>query len=634
VKRLELLCLGPPVVRVDGQDPSPEILWKKNVALLAYLACSPGRSRTRAHLLGLLWPEKDERHARHSLNEALRRLRQGLGEGRLGTRGDQVELSDENLELDLRRFAELAERAPHEALALLRGEFLEGFAVDDAPAFEDWAAAERVRCRDRAADLLVSAGERALAESQYGEARALARRALALHAFAERGLRLAMRAAALGGDPASALETFREFERRLATELNEKPSRELDGLAQRIRAQRWRRRSLAYADLEPPLVGREAQRARAFRLVGGLATGARILVVCGESGCGRTRLLSECTSRLALDGALVVSATPLEADRSTEWSALRQLMRGGLAGAPGLLGAEPEALSVLAGVVPELAARVASRGALDTSHVAHALLAALGAVAEETPVALVLDDAHHADRSTLAALSRAMRTLRDQPLALLLAAPDEAAETPTALTQLMAEIGRSISGEVLRLGPLAAPAVHELVGAMAPWCDEVQRDRLARRLAFDTGGNPLLLVTLLRGLAEVATLREDATTWPPPRVTMEAPVPITLPHLVRMVTLARTRQLDHTTRQVLVAACVCQRDMTRERLGALTQVDDRSLTTALAELERRRFLLLDGDYYAVAAPVIARAVADELLTEGERRRLRDRWEAIRGAGSG
>jgi hypothetical protein len=39
----------------------------------------PGMTRSREHLLGLLWPDKDEAKARHSLNEALRRLRVSLG---------------------------------------------------------------------------------------------------------------------------------------------------------------------------------------------------------------------------------------------------------------------------------------------------------------------------------------------------------------------------------------------------------------------------------------------------------------------------------------------------------------------------------------------------------------------------
>jgi len=68
------------------------------ISPLMYLARSPRRARTREHLTGLLWPEKEERAARHSLNEALRLLRRvlaappstrpvGRSVSRRGTRG-------------------------------------------------------------------------------------------------------------------------------------------------------------------------------------------------------------------------------------------------------------------------------------------------------------------------------------------------------------------------------------------------------------------------------------------------------------------------------------------------------------------------------------------------------------------
>ncbi len=58
--RLELQCFGAPTARLDGHPAPAQVLWNKHLALLIYLALSPNRTRTRSHLLGLLWPEKDE----------------------------------------------------------------------------------------------------------------------------------------------------------------------------------------------------------------------------------------------------------------------------------------------------------------------------------------------------------------------------------------------------------------------------------------------------------------------------------------------------------------------------------------------------------------------------------------------
>jgi len=55
----------------------------------------------------LLWPEKPEPQARHSLNEAVRRLRAGLGAERLLTRGDTITLHSDQLSVAVIRFAAL-----------------------------------------------------------------------------------------------------------------------------------------------------------------------------------------------------------------------------------------------------------------------------------------------------------------------------------------------------------------------------------------------------------------------------------------------------------------------------------------------------------------------------------------------
>src|ERR1051325_6123986 len=69
---LELQCFGVPSARLSGSPAPPELLRRKHLALLVYLALSPQHRRTRAHLVGVLWPETGEAQARHSLNEAVR----------------------------------------------------------------------------------------------------------------------------------------------------------------------------------------------------------------------------------------------------------------------------------------------------------------------------------------------------------------------------------------------------------------------------------------------------------------------------------------------------------------------------------------------------------------------------------
>ena len=120
--KLEIVCLGVPEIRVGGAEPPPDVLWRKHHALVVYLAFSPGRERSRDHLMGVLWPDKPQEKARHSLNEAVRRLRTGLGAGRLLSQGDSIGLAAESLELDVERFQETVRKDPASAIEQVQGE--------------------------------------------------------------------------------------------------------------------------------------------------------------------------------------------------------------------------------------------------------------------------------------------------------------------------------------------------------------------------------------------------------------------------------------------------------------------------------------------------------------------------------
>ena len=119
---LELQCFGVPGARLGGSPAPPELLRRKHLALLVYLALSPQHRRTRAHLVGVLWPETGEAQARHSLNEAVRRLRTHVGEARLASDGDAIVLREEGLEVDALRFETLVEQRPADAARLVPGD--------------------------------------------------------------------------------------------------------------------------------------------------------------------------------------------------------------------------------------------------------------------------------------------------------------------------------------------------------------------------------------------------------------------------------------------------------------------------------------------------------------------------------
>jgi len=621
---LELKCFGPPTARLAGGDPPPDVLWRKHLALLIYLALSPQHTRTRDHLLGLLWPEKTQDKARHSLNEAVRRLRAGLGSERLVSEGETLRLSGAALDVDALRSTELPE-----------GDFLEGFGLGDAPAFEDWAAAQRSKFRAAGVESQLKQGEAALGENRLRRAREAGRRALALDSSSEMAASLLMRAAALAGDATAALAVYHQFRERLREDMGEDPGQELQALAERIRTRKWRRASAQMADIDPPLVGRSDVYATAFALLEeALKSGGRCLVISGDPGMGKTRLINECAERLALAGAVVVRARPLESDHDSKWSTLRLLVRSGLAAMPGAAGADPRALGVLAGLVPELAERFEPAAAQDAGDVSAALASLLGAVAEEQPVGVLLDEAHLADGNTVAALEAAARSLGAAPVILVLAVDPSASTIPRELLRLMGEVGRGVRGASVRLDPFGTDDMRDLVAALAAWCEGPEQvERLARRITFEAGGNPLYAVTLLRGLDRTTTLKEDLVSWPPQAATMEGALPFTMPQLANMAVVARVAELDEESQAVLKAASIAGVALDLPLIAALAESPLERVEEVLDLLEQRRLVVYDGTRYTFSAALIPQVIRGECITSGQRRRLRRRAiEALQARG--
>jgi DNA-binding SARP family transcriptional activator len=245
---IELRTLGAIEVVADGVVAPPDLLWRKNLALLVYLARSPRRSRSREHLMGLLWGDRPEAAARRSLSQALYVLRQHLGEAAIEARGGVVHLDAGALRFDCDQFgAYAAEGDWGAAAALVAGEFLEGFAVPDATEFETWLAAERAAWRRRGVEALVRQAEALLARGDVAGATVLAERAVVLSPTSDAAVRALMLGQALAGDRAGALAAYDVFATTLREEVATTPETETERLAERVRRERgyWRSRAEA-----------------------------------------------------------------------------------------------------------------------------------------------------------------------------------------------------------------------------------------------------------------------------------------------------------------------------------------------------------------------------------------------------
>ncbi|MFQ5551828.1 MAG: hypothetical protein ACE5FJ_11395, partial [Gemmatimonadales bacterium] len=293
----------------------------------------------------------------------------------------------------------------------------------------------------------------------------------------------------------------------------------------------------------------------------------------------------------------------------------------GLKDAPGLAGTDPGSLGVLASVIPALAERFDPAEPHDSAHLASSLSATIASLADETPIAIGIDDAHYADAASLGAIYAMLTQLSAASVVVVMSAV-VGDDVPRELLRLQSELGRGIKGTDVQLDPLSATEILALVESWDGIPPESRTDgRLARRIGYETGGSPFLAVELLRGLEKAESLRDDASMWPIPNQTLESPLPFSIPALVRRAITARIVDLESNARSVLCAASIGGQVLDIDLIASITGLDEAVVERGAEHLERHHFVDFDGDRYVFSAPVMADVVSHECMTRGEKRRL-------------
>lgn len=627
--------LGPVQIQVDGASGPPELLWRKNLGLLLYLARSPQGARSREHLIGLLWADKPEAPARHSLNEAIRTLRAVLGDQQVNTSAGQIRLEAGAAQLDVDELERLASAGDWAgAAALVGGPFCQGFGIADASSFEDWLTAERTRWTQRGVEVLLRHGEDLERRGFATNALQAAERALDLEPTSEPAIRMVMRSLALQGERAAALARFERFRANLAERLGVEPDAETLALVERLkRGQKlWRRMPAspdpAAATRRLPLTGRaqELERLLGTVLASRLAPRAMVAVVEAHPGLGRTRMLGEVTERAEMDAVSVVAARAVAGDRGDASNGILALACGGLLDAPGIAAAPAPALATFGGRITEWAERFRTVSGAGVMSLGRAFTEVVRAAVAERPVLIAVDDAQWLDAESYGTLEVALRDLVRAPLMLLLSV---AAENPPAeLDALRAQFGRDVAGEVVSLGPLALADVGRLVAHIMPAVTGEQRDRLARRVLADSAGIPLLVVELLHAIASGLDPEGLAGGWPARFRTLDHTLPGDLPDTIVAAIRVGFRRLSPEAQRVLATAAVLDDHATLRELAAVTGLKEEATATALDELEWSRWLLADARGYTFVAGIVRAVVARDMLTRGQRQRIAERRKRL------
>jgi DNA-binding SARP family transcriptional activator len=586
--RVRYSLLGP-LQMADDAGAHVAVSGRQLRLVLTVLLVSVGRRVTAESLIDAVWGDGPPATAAGTLQSYISRLRTHLGAGavvwddagyRLDVDPDDVvhlrfeALADRGRELLDAGDAGAARTVLVEAEALWRGPALGEFAEVEALSGLATRLDQRrlATLEDRfAADLAVGRHDAVAAE--LGEV-------VAAHPLRERLQAQLALALYRSGRQADALRALSDAGRTLRDELGIEPSRELRDLEAAILAQDPAlatppTSSAAPAAARPtpeagvggatlvqaPLVGRRPEWDELLAALDEAAHDGRIVVVEGEPGIGKTRLVEELRAHVAAQGGSAVWGRSDEGGAAPAlwpWLAPLRALAATVPDVPAQLG------ELLSGGAGGDQAQAVQAQAIQYERF-DAVADVLTVAGEARPVAVLLDDLQWADAASLELLGHLAGRL---PAGILVVATMRRLEVGRndAVTDVLATIARRPGSRRLRLGGLAPTATAEILGRdVNPAVATAIHDRAE--------GNPFYALELARLLDEEGDLRGE--------------VPATVGDVIRR----RLTRLPAPTLELLGVGAVVGRDIEIELLARAAALDLDQTLDALDPAVAHRLLV-------------------------------------------
>ena len=431
---------------------------KKARALLGYLVATQ-RAHSREHLCGLLWDVADDPRA--ALRWTLTKIRPLFDQPsvvRLRTERDLVRFDAGEVAVDvLAMRADVAGgtstasvEALRRAAGRFRGEFLEGLEVSPSYRFHSWSVAERDSLRSTRLGILRALVQRL--RDRPDEAVRYAREVVGVDPLSEAAYVDLVSLLGMLGRTREALREYDTCKRILDRELGARPSAALE--AARASLQRSPPPAPApttteltvtprRATREPEVafVGRSEERATLARIVAGDGAGRPVVLLLGDAGMGKTRLLDELQASVEAKAGLVIRGRAFEAERVRPYGPWVDALRS-----------TP---------VTQLSTARQSRAGGDRAGLFEGVSSALAELGARSRIVLVFDDLQWFDEGSTALLHFVARTVSRPTMAIVCAARGgDLADNRPALRLRRSLQREGLSTEIV-LAPLEASSIRE-----------------------------------------------------------------------------------------------------------------------------------------------------------------------------
>jgi len=308
------------------------------------------------------------------------------------------------------------------------------------------------------------------------------------------------------------------------------------------------------------LVGREKEMEGARNLWSRTLIGeGQLLLISGEPGIGKTRLLKEMTTHVEVSGGLVLVGEA-HFGGSAPYDAIRQIVHKALEDSSAerieisefvladLLTLVPEFMTIF----PDIPSPPTLDPESEQRRMMENLAIFINTLAEKTPILLAIDDAHWADSGTLAMMQHLVRRCRRSRVMVLITYREVELDEALPFHEIMLAMSRETSPTRVKLSRFTIDQTKNLLATI--FAEEITPEFLTA-IHRETEGNPFFIEEVSKSLVESGKVYFEGGRWHRPEIR-----DLEIPQSIRIAIQARVGRLPENNQEILRLAALLGRE--------------------------------------------------------------------------
>ncbi|MGD2158128.1 MAG: ABC transporter substrate-binding protein, partial [Anaerolineales bacterium] len=315
----------------------------------------------------------------------------------------------------------------------------------------------------------------------------------------------------------------------------------------------------------------------------------QVLLVSGEPGIGKTRLVDELVAQSHVTGGRSLMGDSY-AEGGPPYNPFRQIVRKAIGSDGRKIHQLPEdAMVSLLKLVPELRGDFPNLQVTETDDpryeqqkLMESILFLFTSLCRESPVLLVLEDVHWADSGTISLLRYLGRETRQNRLLITATYREVELDEARPLHEMLMDFNREKIGRRIKLSRLDRQETEQMLEIL--FAEEIRPDFL-EGIYRETEGNPFFIEEVAKALVESGKLTFKGGRWQRPSM-----AELGVPQSIQVAIQSRFQKLAEGTQKTLEQAAVLGRTFQTKTLLRATDQSEDELIEALEEAEHAQLI--------------------------------------------